>query len=50
MLKGPPHVRFTTMKPLLDKWLAGGSWMMTDEFRAYDRLGKFWKWYFRIEH
>jgi hypothetical protein len=23
---------------------------MTDEFRAYDRLGRFWKWHFTVQH
>lgn len=43
-------VRFQTMKPLLDKWIAGDAMMMTDEFSAYKPLGKFWKWHFRVEH
>ncbi len=43
-------VKFATMKPLLDKWLHGDAWVMTDEFSAYQNLGKFWKWHFRVEH
>ena len=45
-----PDVKFASMKPHLDKWLAGDAMLMTDEFRAYDKLGKFWKWHFRVQH
>ena len=34
------------MKPHLEKWIAGEATLMTDEFKAYNRLGKFWKWHF----
>lgn len=43
-------VRFQTMKPHLDNWLDGGAWLMTDEFKAYDPLGRFWKWHFTVQH
>ena len=43
-------LKFSTMKPHLDRWIDGDAWVMTDEFRAYDRLGRFWKWHFRVQH
>lgn len=43
-------LKFTSMKPHLDAWIAGDAMLMTDEFKAYDRLGKFWKWHFRVQH
>jgi transposase-like protein len=42
--------KFSTMTPHLDRWLDGGAWVMTDEIRAYDRLGRFWKWHFTVQH
>jgi transposase-like protein len=43
-------LKFATMKPHLDKWLAGDAMLMTDEFKAYDGIGKFWKYHFRVQH
>jgi hypothetical protein len=43
-------VKFATMNPHLDKWLHGEAALMTDEFKAYNRLGKFWKWHIRVHH
>ena len=43
-------LKFDSMKPHLDKWLSGDAMLMTDEFKAYDKLGKFWKWHFRVQH
>lgn len=43
-------LKFGSMKPRLDAWVAGDPTLMTDEFKAYDRLGKFWKWHFRVRH
>jgi transposase-like protein len=43
-------LKFDSMKPHLDAWVAGDAKLMTDEFKAYDKLGKFWKWHFRVTH
>jgi len=43
-------LKFQSMKPHLDAWVAGDAMLMTDEFKAYDPLGKFWKWHFRVQH
>jgi transposase-like protein len=43
-------LKFETMKPHLDAWVAGDAVLMTDEFKPYDLLGRFWKWHFRVLH
>ncbi len=43
-------VSFDDMKPHIDRWVAGDATLMTDEFKAYDRLGKLWKWHLRVQH
>ena len=32
-------LKFSTMKPHLDRWIDGDAMLMTDEFAAYDKLG-----------
>lgn len=44
------NIKFASMKPHLDRWIDGKAMLMTDEFRAYDKLGRFWKWHFRVQH
>jgi transposase-like protein len=43
-------IKFASMKPQLDRWIDGKAMLMTDEFKAYDPPGRFWKWHFRVQH
>lgn len=44
------NLKFQTIKTNLDAWVAADATIMTDEYKTYNEIGKFWKLHFRVQH
>ncbi len=44
------NLKFQTIKTNLDAWVATDATIMTDEYKTYNEIGKFWKLHFRVQH
>ena len=34
----------------MDAWIAADATIMSDEYKTYNQVGKFWKYHFRVQH
>ncbi len=44
------NLKFDTIKTHMDAWIAADATIMTDEYKTYNQVGKFWKYHFRVQH
>ena len=44
------NLKFSTIKTHMDAWIATDATIMTDEYKTYNQVGKFWKLHFRVQH
>ncbi len=43
-------LKFKTIKTHMDAWIAADATIMSDEYKTYNQVGKFWKYHFRVQH
>lgn len=44
------NLKFDTIKTHMDAWIAADATIMTDEYKTYNQVHKFWKLHFRVQH